>query len=106
MIQFGRFLEEVDRANVTDVTIAASDIRGHLRTGAAFKTVMPMDYPELINMLRDRHVGITGEKPSQNPWFPALISWAPFFLQIAFWLFFMRPDAERLVLLNRSAGER
>jgi cell division protease FtsH len=89
-IQFSTFLEDIDHGSVTDVTIADSDIKGHLKTGENFKTVMPMDYPELINMLRDKHVGITGEKPSQNPWFAALISWAPFLFLIGFWIFFMR----------------
>ena len=74
-----------------DVTIADSDIRGHLGSGGeTFKTVMPMDYPELINMLRDKHVQITGEKPSQSPWLAALVSWAPFLFLIGFWIFFMR----------------
>src|SRR6267378_4479498 len=88
---FSRFLEEIDRNNVKDVTIADSDIRGHLASGSeTFKTVMPMDYPELINMLRDKHVQITGEKPSQSPWLAALVSWAPFLFLIGFWIFFMR----------------
>jgi len=88
---FSRFLEEIDRNNVKDVTIADSDIRGHLGSGGeTFKTVMPMDYPELINMLRDKHVQITGEKPSQSPWLAALVSWAPFLFLIGFWIFFMR----------------
>jgi len=87
---FSRFLEEIDRNNVKEVTIADSDIRGHLGSGESFKTVMPMDYPELINMLRDKHVQITGEKPSQSPWLAALVSWAPFLFLIGFWIFFMR----------------
>jgi cell division protease FtsH len=87
---FSRFLEEIDRNSVKDVTIAESDIRGHLASGETFKTVMPMDYPELINMLRDKHVQITGEKPSQSPWLAALVSWAPFLFLIGFWIFFMR----------------
>ncbi len=87
---FSRFLEEIDRNNVKEVTIAESDIRGHLASGDSFKTVMPMDYPELINMLRDKHVQITGEKPSQSPWLAALVSWAPFLFLIGFWIFFMR----------------
>ena len=87
---FSRFLEEIDRNNVKEVTIAESDIRGHLASGEPFKTVMPMDYPELINMLRDKHVQITGEKPSQSPWLAALVSWAPFLFLIGFWIFFMR----------------
>jgi len=87
---FSRFLEEIDRNNVKDVTIADSDIRGHLANSDSFKTVIPMDYPELINMLRDKHVQITGEKPSQSPWLAALVSWAPFLFLIGFWIFFMR----------------
>ena len=87
---FSRFLEEIDRNNVKEVTIADSDIRGHLGSGESFKTVMPMDYPELINMLRDKHIQITGEKPSQSPWLAALVSWAPFLFLIGFWIFFMR----------------
>ena len=51
---------------------------------------MPMEYPELINMLRDKQVVITGEKPSQSPWLAALVSWAPFLFLIGFWIFFMR----------------
>jgi cell division protease FtsH len=87
---FSRFLEEIDRGSVKEVTIADSDIRGHLANSETFKTVMPMDYPELINMLRDKHVQITGEKPSQSPWLAALVSWAPFLFLIGFWIFFMR----------------
>jgi len=65
---FSRFLQEVDQGHVKDVTIADSDITGHLNgTNETFKTVMPMDYPELINMLREKQVQITGEKPSQSP---------------------------------------
>jgi|SwirhisoilCB2_FD_contig_121_667515_length_2314_multi_4_in_0_out_0_1 cell division protease FtsH len=89
-LPFSKFLSEIDRGNVKEVTIADSDITGKLQSGEGFKTVMPMDYPELINMLRDKQVTITGEKPSQNPWFAALISWAPFLFLIGFWIFFMR----------------
>ncbi len=89
-IQFSKFLDEIDRGNVKEVTIADSDITGKLQSGEGFKTVLPTDYPELINRLMDHKVGITGEKPSQNPWFAALISWAPFLFLIGFWIFFMR----------------
>jgi len=87
---FSKFLQEIDHGSVAEVIIADSDIRGQLKTGEQFKTVMPMDYPELINMLRDKQVTIKGEKPGNNPWFAALISWAPFLFLIGFWIFFMR----------------
>jgi cell division protease FtsH len=88
--QFSRFLDEIERENVKDVTIADADITGRLGTGEQFKTVMPMDYPELINKLRDHHVQITGEKKNDSPWLAALVSWAPFLFLIGFWIFFMR----------------
>src|SRR5207245_2339396 len=87
---FSRLLEEIDRNNVKEVIIADSDIRGHLASGESFKTVIPMEYPELINMPRYKHDQITGEKPSQSPWLAALVSWAPFLFLIGFWIFFMR----------------
>ncbi len=87
---FSRFLQEVERGNVKDVIIADSDVKGTLSTGEHFRTVMPMEYPDLINMLREKQVTITGEKPSQNPWLAALVSWAPFLFLIGFWIFFMR----------------
>jgi len=88
---FTRFLQEVERDNVKDVTIADSDITGHLKaTNEQFKTVMPMEWPDLMNLLREKQVQITGEKPSQSPWLAALVSWAPFLFLIGFWIFFMR----------------
>jgi len=87
---FSRFLQEVERGNVKEVTIAESDVKGKLANNESFKTVLPMEYPELINMLRDKHVVITGERPTQSPWLVALVSWAPFLFLIGFWVFFMR----------------
>src|SRR2546427_8740357 len=87
---FSRFLQEVERGNVKEVTIAESDVKGKLANNESFKTVMPMKYPELINMLRDKQVVITGEKTTQSPWLAALVSWAPFLFLIGFWVFFMR----------------
>ena len=87
---FSQFLQEIERGNVKEVTIAESDVKGKLANNESFKTVLPMEYPELINMLRDKHAVITGERPTQSPWLVALVSWAPFLFLIGFWVFFMR----------------
>ncbi|PYS07926.1 MAG: cell division protein FtsH, partial [Acidobacteria bacterium] len=87
---FSRFLQEVERGNVKEVTIAESDVKGKLANSESFKTVLPMEYPELINMLRNKQVVITGEKPTQSLWLTALVSWGPFLFLIGFWVFFMR----------------
>jgi cell division protease FtsH len=87
---FSKFLQEIEHGNVKEVTISDSDIKGKLSSGDSFKTVLPMEYPQLIEMLRDKQVQITGEKPTQSPWLTALVSWAPFLFIIGFWIFFMR----------------
>ena len=89
-LPFSKFLEEIERGTVKEVTIADSDVKGKLTSGDGFKTVLPMDYPQLIEMLRSKQVQITGEKPTQSPWLTALVSWAPFLFIIGFWIFFMR----------------
>jgi cell division protease FtsH len=58
-VTFSRFLQEVERNNVAEVTISGADIKARLRgSGETFKTVMPTDYPTLIDMLQDRQVVI------------------------------------------------
>jgi hypothetical protein len=73
---FSRFLTEVERGNVKEVTIADSDVKGTLSTGEHFRTVMPM-VSDLINML-PRQVTITGEKPSRVHGSRRWFHWAPF----------------------------
>ena len=87
---FSRFMEEVERGAVREVTIADSQVRGELTTGEAFRTYIPMEYPELLSILRERDVVIEGEASNQSPWLTALLSWAPFLFIIGFWIFFMR----------------
>jgi cell division protease FtsH len=91
-IPFSKFLQEVQAqpTGVKEVTISDTDITGKMANGSQFKTVLPMDYPELINMLNSRGITIIGQHPTQSPWLTALMSWAPFIFIIGFWIFFMR----------------
>ncbi len=87
---FTRFMEEVERGAVREVTIAESQVTGELTSGEAFRTYIPMEYPELLSLLRERNIVIEGEPSNQSPWLTALLSWAPFLFIIGFWVFFMR----------------
>ena len=87
---FTRFMSEVERGTVKDVTIADNEVTGELTTGETFKTYIPMEYPELLSLLREKNVVIEGEPANQSPWLAALFSWAPFLFLIGFWIFFMR----------------
>ncbi len=87
---FTRFLNEVERGSVKSVTIADSEITGELTTGETFKTYLPMEYPDLLTLLRDKNIEVVGEPATQSPWISALVGWAPFLFLIGFWIFFMR----------------
>ncbi len=89
-ITFTRFLQEVQSGNVSDVTILDSDVNVRFKSGERFTTYIPMAYPELITILRDRNVNIKGEKPGGSPWLMVLMSWGPFLFLAGFWIFFMR----------------
>ena len=83
-------MDEYENDNISEVTIAEFEITGTLRNDQAFTTYIPMEYPELLGMLRERGVIITGEPANTSPWLTALFTWAPFLVIIAFWIFFMR----------------
>ena len=87
---FTQFMQELERGAVQSVTIANSEVTGELTSGESFTTVIPMEYPELLDILREQNVVVTGEAANQSPWLTALIGWAPFLFLIGFWIFFMR----------------
>ena len=87
---FTRFMLEVERGTVKEVTIADNEVTGELTTGETFTSYIPMEYPELVDLLLEKNVVIEGEPANQSPWLAALFSWAPFLFLIGFWIFFMR----------------
>lgn len=88
---FTQFLKEVQSGNVREVTITDTTVTGKDARGAPFKTVIPKDYPDVINDLRAKDVNITVREATQSPWLSVLMSWGlPMLFLIAFWIFFMR----------------
>ncbi|MBI2964446.1 MAG: ATP-dependent metallopeptidase FtsH/Yme1/Tma family protein [Deltaproteobacteria bacterium] len=88
---FTRFVQEVEGGSVREVTIADSYyVTGFLTTGERFRTYIPMEYPELLDILRRQRVIVRGESGRPSGWMTALIGWLPFLLLIGFWVFYMR----------------
>ncbi|GEO80671.1 ATP-dependent zinc metalloprotease FtsH [Pararhodospirillum oryzae] len=90
-IPYSDFLASVESRDVRDVMIKGDAITGHLVNGSAFSTYAPQD-PSLVEHLRESGVQIAA-KPVESDvptlW-SVLISWFPFMLLIAVWIFFMR----------------
>ena len=87
---FTEFIDEVEKGNIARVTIADSTVRGETTGSEAFTTYIPIEDPDLLDLLREKNVAITGEPTNPNPWLTTLIGYAPFLLLIGFWIFFMR----------------
>jgi cell division protease FtsH len=90
-LAFSDFVADVNRGQVTDVTIQGSNITGHFTDGRAFTTYSPND-PSLVNKLMDKGVRITAAPLDENvpSLFGILVSWFPMLLLIGVWIFFMR----------------
>ena len=90
-LAFSDFVADVNRGQVTDVTIQGDNINGHFTDGRAFTTYAPKD-PGLVGRLIDKGVRITAAPLDENvpSLFGILVSWFPMLLLIGVWIFFMR----------------
>jgi cell division protease FtsH len=90
-LAFSDFLNDVNRGQVSDVTIQGNNISGHFTDSRAFTTYAPND-PNLVNRLTEKNVRITAAPVDENvpSLFGVLISWFPMLLLIGVWIFFMR----------------
>ena len=90
-LAFSDFVTDVNRGQVTDVTIQGSNISGHFTDGRAFSTYAPND-PGLVDTLIGKGVRITAAPLDENvpSLFGILVSWFPMLLLVGVWIFFMR----------------
>ncbi len=89
-LAFSDFVTQVENDQVQDVTIQGQDISGTLRNGTKFNTYAPND-PNLVQRLSDHSVRISAApKEEVHPLLGMLLSWLPFIIIVAVWIFFMR----------------
>lgn len=90
-ISYTKFLEQVDRKNVSSVTMFKDGrIEGVMTSGSRFSTEAPND-PGLVGDLLKAGVEIRAKPPEQpSILWQILINWFPLFILIGLWIFFMR----------------
>jgi cell division protease FtsH len=64
-LPFSDFLNDVNRGQISDVTIQGSNISGHFIDSRAFATYAPND-PSLVNRLIEKNVRITALPDRQS----------------------------------------
>ena len=88
---YSQFIKAVDRGDVKSVVIQNSEIEGVTKGDKKFVTYLPMNDQLLLSELIKKNVSVKGVPPKkQSLLLHILISWAPFLLLIAVWIFFMR----------------
>ena len=91
-VSYSDFISQVEQGAVRDVTIKGQEIEGTTTGGEQFRTFSPeSDNRALIGTLLDNGVSIEGEEAEgRSMLLQILISWTPFLLLIAVWIYFMR----------------
>jgi cell division protease FtsH len=87
---FSDFTSQVEKGQISDVTIQGNLIHGRSLQGERFRTYAPQD-PDLISLLRRKGVRIAAKPEEGDPWWMvALVQWFPMLLLVGVWIFFMR----------------
>lgn len=89
-IIFSDFIEQVEKGQVTEVTLQGENVFGTLVNGKSFKTYAPKE-SGLVPKLQQKGVKIAAKPSEESPWYMSvLVSWFPTLLLIGVWIFFMR----------------
>jgi cell division protease FtsH len=89
---FSDFLSKVVSKEVQEVNIRGNNLDGNFHNGDKFITLVPENYPQLIDELRINEVKIN-VLPMESPIGSiagVLFSWFPMILLIGVWVYFMR----------------
>lgn len=87
---FSEFMSKLDKGEVERVIIKASHISAVLKDKTRIRTYS-VEYPELVQVLRDKGVQIEAKPPDESPWYITfLVTWGPFVLFLGLWFFLMR----------------
>ncbi|MFN2383495.1 MAG: ATP-dependent metallopeptidase FtsH/Yme1/Tma family protein, partial [Gemmatimonadota bacterium] len=104
-IKYSEFADQLEAGNVAAVTITEKQLSGTLERPARaiaatgrdrterpyteFRTVLPFEDPELVQRMQEDGVAVEARQAPIN-WFTQVLSWLPWILIIAFWIFFVR----------------
>ena len=91
-LSYSEFVAAVDAGTVDQVVISDDkNIIGQTRSGTSIATYLPLLDPQLLPMLLDKGVIVTGRPAEgQGLFVHLLINWLPFFIIIGLWVWLMR----------------
>ncbi len=97
-LKFSDFMEKVENGGIVTAFIESNVVTGKMRSVVEgrqlkYETVIPMDYPDFISILRKSGVIIEVEKLNKNELLHSILAYSPFLILIVFWIIMMRQQA-------------
>ncbi len=90
-ISYSEFRNLVKAGSVASVEISdRNQVAGKLKDGKMVKSVFPLDYDGIIQVLEESGTTIEVEASSYPTWLTVLLNASPFILLFGFWIFMMR----------------
>ena len=87
---FSDFMAKLDKGDVGKVIIRGHHISGVLKDNSRLRTYSA-DYPDLVQVLREKAVQIEVKPPDESPWYMSiLVTWGPLVLVLGLFVFVMR----------------
>jgi cell division protease FtsH len=87
---FSDFMAKVEHGDVGKVTIKGHHVSGVLKDNSRLRTYAA-DYPDLVQVLREKDVQIEIKPPDESPWYlSVLMTWGSFVLFLGLLWFLMR----------------
>lgn len=87
---YSEFIQKVEGGEVRDVKIAGERVTGHMTSGETFYVYVPADTDGMFEKLEDSGASVSVDPQERSALVSFLVSWLPFILIIAVWVFFMR----------------
>ena len=89
-LAYSDFIERVEEGQVRDVKIAGERVTGQMISGETFYVYVPADTDGMFEKLEASGAGVTVDPQERSALLSFFLSWLPFILIIAVWVFFMR----------------
>src|SRR5215813_521785 len=79
-LMFSQFMYQAENGKVKQVTISGNEVRGEYHDGTGLKTTIPLNYPDIYKILREKNVAIDIKDAGTSNWVSILINAVPFVL--------------------------
>jgi cell division protease FtsH len=89
-VKFSQFMQDVKSGQVLDATVDGGDVHGKLKAGTPYDAKVPVNYPQLYDVLNDNHVAVTVRDAQGSSWLPILLNLSPILIIAALWFFMLR----------------